>query len=81
MIDAGIDINYQQERGNTALHKSAEHNTTKVADLLIKANAKLNLKNRYKETPFDAAKRMGTEDIFKKVQRKNGNIVAQDSFN
>lgn len=75
MIDAGIYIDFKANYGYTPLHVSAAHGTVKVADLLIKAQADLNVEDNCEETPLKLARKSGHERIFKELLKQNGKKV------
>lgn len=72
MIKAGIDVDYQDIHGCAAIHRSAQHATSKVADLLIKSNANLNIHDSDVETPLDYARRYRNRAEFEEVLKMNG---------
>lgn len=55
LIDRGVDINQQDERGNTVLHNAALSNNLKLLKLICECGAKINIQNNDKQTPFDIA--------------------------
>lgn len=71
MINAGIDINFQDINGSAAIHISAEHGTGKVADLLVKAKADLNLRDNKGCTPYTRAKDSEFRSTFDRVLLEN----------
>lgn len=76
MIKAGIDINAQDSLNRAAIHISAQHGTSKVADLLVKSKANLNLRDSIRSsTPFDYARRSNHRKVFEDVLKKNGKIA------
>lgn len=72
MIEAGIDIDAQDIQGCAAIHRSAEHRTSKVADLLVKSKANLNIHDNDVDTPLDYARRSHYTNEFEDVLTKNG---------
>lgn len=72
MIKAEIDINSQDIHGCAAIHRSAQHGTSKVADLLIKSSANLNIHDNDVDTPLDYARRYHNIAEFEDVLKKNG---------
>lgn len=63
-----------------AIHISAQHGTSKVADLLVKAKADLNLSyNENDDSTVDMAINSGHREIFEEVLRKNGKKIVDES--
>lgn len=82
LIGTGIDINASDNRGSTAFNIAAEQGTMNVADLLVKAKAKLNEYTFYGLRPYELSVIMGHKEIFEEMLKKNrvkvnhyGNIV------
>lgn len=55
LIDAGADINYQNEDGSTALHTAIAFGKTEIAQNLIDAGISLNIKNNDGSTALHTA--------------------------
>lgn len=72
LIKAGINIDAQDIHGCTAIHRSAQHGTIEVTDLLIKSHANLNIPDNEMHTPFGYAERSSYEQQFRDVLKKNG---------
>ena len=47
------DVNFVNEHGNTALHYACFWNYPGIAEDLVDAGAKVNMENKYRETPLD----------------------------
>lgn len=76
LIKAGIDIDATSSIGCSAFHQSAYYGTTKVADLLIKAKAKLNYPYNYcYGNPPKLAEQSGHLEIFKQILSENGKFL------
>jgi hypothetical protein len=54
-LQAGIDINAVDNRGQTALHGAAFWGFDDVVQFLVENGAKLDVKDRQAKTPLDAA--------------------------
>jgi len=54
-LEAGVDVNAVDGRGDTALHGAAQKGYTKVVQFLADHGAKLDLKDKRGITPLDAA--------------------------
>ena len=55
LIETGCDVNIQDERGNTALHRATDFLDVHTVCILAKANANLQIKNSFGESAFDIA--------------------------
>lgn len=53
LIDAGADINFQNNDGSTALHTSAFFCHPDIVTMLLDKNADKTIKNKYGATPYD----------------------------
>lgn len=52
LLKAGIDIDHQDEDGNSALHIATENGYTDIVEHLIKANCMI-IKNKSNQSPLD----------------------------
>ncbi|HLH41614.1 MAG TPA: ankyrin repeat domain-containing protein [Bryobacteraceae bacterium] len=55
LLDAGVDVNAADSRGQTALHGAAEKGYDQVVKFLAEHGGKLDAKDRQGKTPLDAA--------------------------
>jgi ankyrin repeat protein len=55
LLDAGVDVNSVDSRGQTALHGAAEKGYDQVVKFLVERGAKLDIKDKQGKTPLDAA--------------------------
>jgi uncharacterized protein len=55
LLDAGVDVNAADNRGQTALHGAAEKGYDQVVKFLAEHGGNLNAKDRQGKTPLDAA--------------------------
>jgi len=56
LVEAGADVNAQDFDMMTPLHYASEYGQNNVIIYLVKeANAAVNVKNKYGQTPFDIA--------------------------
>lgn len=62
LISQDINLNSQDDLGNTILHDAIYYNLTDVISTLINHGAAGNLKNKNDETAFDLATRVGMEN-------------------
>jgi hypothetical protein len=56
-IHGGVDYTYQNEDGNTVLHRAATNGDKPVVTLLINKGAPLNIKNKAGKTPLEEAEK------------------------
>ena len=76
-----ININYQDEKGNTALHYSCSEGNFKIVEILIKANCDINITNNEKKTPLHLSAERGFFDISKKLIENGASLNVYDSKN
>jgi len=74
-IDKKLDVNYQNNFGDTALHIAMIEENLDIIKLLLNNNADLLIKNNEKKTPFDLAsdeikKELNLESIILEKKRK-----------
>jgi ankyrin repeat protein len=55
LLDAGVDVNAGDSRGQTALHGAAEKGYDQVVKFLVERGAKVDIKDKQGKTPLDAA--------------------------
>ena len=65
-----LNINYHDEKGNTALHYACNEGNLKIVEKLLNNNCNPNLENNDKETPLHLASKNGYFDISKKLIEK-----------
>jgi ankyrin repeat protein len=53
LLNAGVDINFQNNDGSTALHTAAFFGRPEIVKLLLDKKADKALKNKYGATPYD----------------------------
>ena len=54
MIDAGADINFQNNEQSTALHTAAFFCRHEIVKMLLAKNADKTIKNKYNATPYES---------------------------
>ena len=74
-----ININYQDEKGFSALHYSCDEGNLKIVEILLKANCETNIKNKEKKTPLHLASKNGYFDISKKLIENGALLNIYDS--
>ncbi|KAF5306570.1 hypothetical protein FQR65_LT07297 [Abscondita terminalis] len=62
------DINWQNRRGETALHVSLENERLDIARFLIDEGADVNVTDNYRTTPFLLASKIGAIDLTKSLR-------------
>ena len=62
-----IDINSQNNDGNTALHVACEKRQADIVDLLLEAGCNLSIRNNHGYIPFHSACAIGDIDILRKL--------------
>lgn len=76
LLDHNIDINYQDDKGCTALINAARSSHSNMVDFLIKNNADINIKNNAGESALDLA--IKYKDIVSSVLLKHDMIHSKD---
>lgn len=54
LIDAGADLNFQNNDGSTALHSAAFFCRPEIVRMLLDKNADKNVKNKFGATPYES---------------------------
>ena len=78
LIDAGTDVNAQNDTGETALYLASRGGDLESVKCLIAAEANVNTKTKYGETPLHAAK---SAEITKALLAAGADAKAIDSYN
>ena len=73
-----ININYQDEKGNSALHYSCNEGNLKIVEILLKANCDTNITNKEKKTPLHLSAEKGFFDISKKLIENGASLNSLD---
>ncbi len=73
LLDAGVDINFQNNDGSTALHTAAFFCRPEIVKLLLEKNADKTIKNKYGATAFDNVAAPFAE--MKEVYDMMGNVL------
>ena len=66
-VEAGADVNVQNDLGNTALHYAAQTGLTRIVEFLVSKGAQVDVYNYSGRTPIDMAK---TPDLQKLMERR-----------
>ncbi len=63
-IKDGININSQDESGESALHRAARNNRIRVVELLLLNSCNINIKDEQGDTPLLRAQLRGSAEVF-----------------
>merc|ERR1712098_331446 len=74
LVEAGVNINVQDDNGEAALHWAARWNRLKIGKFLLEAGAKLDVRNKWNETPLDIANDFDYEEFVAMIDKKNKKI-------
>jgi ankyrin repeat protein len=66
-VAAGVDVNVQNDLGNTALHYAAQTGATRIVEFLVSNGAQVEVYNYVGRTPLDVAK---TPDLRKMMESR-----------
>lgn len=78
--DVKLNINVQDELGNTRLHKAIEGNQEAVFNALLLKNVDIEIKNNEGETPLMVAVKSLNEGFVEKLIKKGAKIDSEDEY-
>ncbi len=82
LIEAGVDVNAQNIKGETALYLAAKRGDTEAVKMLLAAGAEVNTQDNYnKETPLNQAARRDHTEIVKALIAAGADVNAKDEDN
>ena len=81
LIEKGVNLNFQNNMGDTALILSIEHNREEVARLLINKGADVNVQENTNNTALMRAARHGRLEIIKLLIDKVSNLNIKNKCN
>lgn len=79
LINYSVNINHQDNEGNTALHHATSNGNEKIVRLLISNQANIFIKNKSGETAFMCALSLGNESVLEEFLNSN-EIKEIDSY-
>ncbi|MCF6767592.1 ankyrin repeat domain-containing protein [Thiotrichales bacterium 19S11-10] len=71
-----IDINYQNEDGETALHYAAENNNPEILDQLLEKKADVSKKDKFGDTALHRASHLGNLEAVRQLLEKGSDVNA-----
>lgn len=78
LIDAGADVNFEDDEGSTPLHEAAKEGRVEVGRVLLKRGAKVNAINNHKQTPLHVAAEKGRADMCDLLLNNGADLKALD---
>jgi ankyrin repeat protein len=78
LLDAGADVNSQNQAGETPLHQAAEDYDGEVAQLLIDYGADVDASDHYGLTPLHAAAVHGAYEVVEVLVRNGAKLNCRD---
>ena len=79
LIDAGANINMQDNNGNTILMNVSARGQSDILELLLEHGANINIKDKYGRTAFTYAVSAGNDNIIKILLKNGYNINTQNN--
>ena len=76
----GIDVNYANKTGNSALHIACKNSNLEAVEFLLEKRANVNARNCKGKTPLHIAVDARNEQIVKKLLA-HGSLLKKDNFN
>lgn len=80
MIAQGVDIEAENEDGETALYLACDWEKPEVVSLLLKAGANINIKGKYKDSLFYEACESGNEDIVSMLVKAGADVNSKNRY-
>ena len=78
LLDAGVNIDAQDENANTALHHAARSKNAKHVQLLLTRRASLEMRNHQGRTPLFDAAHQGSLECLKLLIHANADLEVED---
>jgi hypothetical protein len=80
LLTKNVDVNAQDESGNTALFWAAKRGNFALCKMLLVHGAHVDLANKHKQTPLHAAAMSGNIDAVSLLIDRGANVNARDSY-
>jgi len=80
LIKSGIDLNYHDSLGNTALHVAVNENNYKISKILLDQGAQVNIKNNDKVYPLHKAAKFASPGIVKLLLDYGADVNCQNRW-
>lgn len=71
LLKKGVDVNFVDDYGRTALYFAASQGQTQVVKMLLDVGADKNIKDIKKRTPLDMARKYGHREIVSLLEDQN----------
>jgi len=81
LLNYGIDVDQQDDIGNTALHYALEIENPKIVKMIMEKNSKMDLRNENKKTARMLAEEIGNKTILEILDNPNTVIDQQFDVN
>jgi len=79
LLQYGINVNQQDELGNTALYYAVEMEEAYLVHLLVNKHADIHIKNNEGRSPFDLANKLGNQKVLIALNHPSANIEKPES--
>jgi len=81
LLNYGINIDHQDDLGNTALHYAIEIENPKLVQMIMKKNPKTDLKNKNNKTAIMLANEINNNDILQSLNNPSANVKTSNTNN
>ena len=80
LLDAGVDVNKCNKRGDTPLHLASSFGHYEVVKILLRAGAGVNIRNKRGETSLHLASFFGFYEVVKMLIQSNADVNCKDKY-